>query len=141
MCIRDRVSYGQQRHYLDGTQLDSVMNYPLKDAILRFVAGDGLASAFGETVESLWRHYPKTVFNGLMNILGTHDTERILTLLSQGVTPAEGRQRLFLALLPWALMPGIPCIYYGDELGMEGDRKSTRLNSSHLKLSRMPSSA
>ena len=128
-----KVSYGQQRHYLDGTQLDSVMNYPLKDAILRYVAGKG---PYGEsipglgdgallvqTVNQLKEHYPKTVFNGLMNLLGTHDTPRIYTLLSEnGKETEQGRQRLFLAMLPWALLPGIPCIYYGDELGMQGGR-------------------
>ncbi|MDO4553228.1 MAG: glycoside hydrolase family 13 protein [Bacillota bacterium] len=117
-----KVSYGQKRHYLDGTQLDSVMNYPLKDAVLQFLNKDGDAASFGREVETLRRHYPETVFYGLMNILGTHDTPRILTLLSEGRSPREGRRRLFAALLLWAFLPGIPCIYYGDELGMEGGK-------------------
>ncbi|MBQ9931711.1 MAG: hypothetical protein IJO79_05095, partial [Firmicutes bacterium] len=57
---------------------------------------------------------------GLMNILGTHDTPRILTALSHNGSYEEGRQRLFAALHLWAFLPGIPCIYYGDELGMTG---------------------
>ncbi|MGI6752656.1 MAG: glycoside hydrolase family 13 protein [Anaerovoracaceae bacterium] len=117
-----KVCYGQQRHYLDGTQLDSVMNYPLKDSIIQFVTGLKDAPGLGEDIERLWNNYPKTVFDGLMNILGTHDTPRIRSVLSKGVSQQIGRQRLYLAMLPWALMPGIPCVYYGDENGMEGGR-------------------
>lgn len=117
-----KICYGQQRYYLDGTQLDSVMNYPLKDAIIQFVTGTRSARDFGDDIERLWQNYPKTVFDGLMNILGTHDTSRIRTVLSKDISDHEGRQRLYLAMIPWALMPGIPCIYYGDENGMEGGR-------------------
>ena len=59
-----------------------------------------------------------------MNLLGTHDTVRIYTVMLNGSNNDRelGRQRLLLALPVWLFMPGIPCIYYGDELGMEGER-------------------
>lgn len=118
----NKVSYGRLRRYLDGDQLDSVMNYPLREAIIRFLGSDGDASRFSMVVESLWRNYPETVFYGLMNILGTHDTPRILTILTEGRTAEEGLERFFSALILWGFMPGIPCIYYGDEIGMRGGR-------------------
>ncbi|MGI6727716.1 MAG: glycoside hydrolase family 13 protein [Anaerovoracaceae bacterium] len=117
-----KVSYGESRRYLQGAQLDSVMNYPLREAIIRFIGVDGDADGFAQVVESLWNNYPETVFYGLMNILGTHDTPRILTLFSEGRSKKESIQKLFTALILWAMMPGIPCIYYGDEIGMEGGR-------------------
>jgi glycosidase len=87
----------------------------------------------------LYSHYPKTATDLLMNVLGTHDTERILTVLggesSDGYTneqlsikkmsPKERKEaikRLKLAFAVIATVPGTPCIYYGDEAGMEGYR-------------------
>lgn len=118
----EKISYGVRRRYLQGDQLDSVMNYPLRDAVIRFLGSDGDAFRFSKTVERLWRNYPKTVFYGLMNILGTHDTPRILTVLSEGRSRDEGLDRFYAALVLWGFMPGIPCIYYGDEIGMKGGR-------------------
>ncbi|MDD2484497.1 MAG: glycoside hydrolase family 13 protein [Eubacteriales bacterium] len=117
-----KVSYGVKRRYLEGDQLDSVMNYPLRTAILRFLIEDGNAETFGKELETLQRHYPKTVFYGLMNLLGTHDTPRILTLFKEAFEHGEAVQRLYSALFLWGFLPGIPCLYYGDELGMEGGR-------------------
>ena len=117
-----KVSYGQRRRYLEGEQLDSVMNYPLRKAIIRFLKEDQDATAFASTIEVLWRNYPETVFYGLMNFLGTHDTPRIFSIFSEEVNRVTARQRLFSALILWAMMPGIPCIYYGDELGMMGEK-------------------
>lgn len=131
----NKVSYGKRRRYFQGKQLDSVMNYPMKDGIINFVLGKSTAQELEELLGSLQEHYPAPAFSSLMNILGTHDTARIFTVLAEG-EPAEeemqwekreerkhvGRSRLFFALLIWAFLPGIPCIYYGDELGMEGGR-------------------
>lgn len=111
----NKIAYDRRRRYFQGKQLDSVMNYPLKDAMISFMKQEITAQEFGERVENLWENYPAPAFYSLMNILGTHDTARILTVLGD-------RQRLFLSLLIWAFLPGIPCLYYGDELGMEGER-------------------
>ena len=119
----NKISYSERRRYLQGKQLDSVMNYPLKDAIVKYLGYDHNAEWFAGTVESLRENYPEHVFNSLMNILGTHDTKRIMTVFKESSwSYEEARQKLYSALLIWAFMPGIPCVYYGDELGMEGDR-------------------
>ena len=130
----NKIAYGRRRHYFEGAELDSVMNYPFKDAIIGFVKG-GNAENIREIVESVCENYPKPALDCLMNILGTHDTERILTVLggnSYGTRgekavaslSAEERQHakalLFLATLLQFTLPGVPSIYYGDEAGLEG---------------------
>lgn len=121
----NKISYGKRRKYFQGKQLDSVMNYPLKEAIIGYVLGNEDGMGFGNTINTLWENYPENNFYGSMNILGTHDTTRILTIFSQNQSSksADGENvhtKLFLSLLLWAFMPGIPCIYYGDEIGMAG---------------------
>lgn len=134
----DKVSYGERRQYLLGRQLDGVMNYPLRDAVIRYVL-DGDADALRKGTETLYRRYPKWASENQMNFLGTHDTIRILTALGgepegeytnaelsvMRMTPAERQKaltRLKTAYGLIAAMPGIPCVFYGDEAGMEGYR-------------------
>ncbi len=134
----NKSAYGVRRRYLLGGQLDSVMNYPFRDAILGFLLG-GDPAAFGEAVENIVENYPRPCLRLLMNHIGTHDTERAITVL--GGEPANGRgrewqssqkldprqrevgvQRLKLAAAMQYILPGVPCIYYGDEAGLEGYR-------------------
>ncbi|MCH5156789.1 MAG: glycoside hydrolase family 13 protein [Clostridiales bacterium] len=132
----NKVDYGVRRHYLDGSQLDSVMNYPLMNAIIAFVR-DGNESALSHVVFDLVNNYPGYIRNNLMNILGTHDTIRILTNLagnrldnaSKEVMAhtkltdqqyKEGCKLLKIAAVLQYTMFGFPCVYYGDEVAMEG---------------------
>jgi cyclomaltodextrinase / maltogenic alpha-amylase / neopullulanase len=134
----NKISYGERRRYFLGKELDSVMNYPVKDAIIRFIAYEKDAEACSAIIENLWEHYPEQVFQSLMNIMGTHDTARILTVfgLKDEIYKLSKEEKavlrlsddqmsvalasLRLALLMWFFLPGLPCIYYGDEIGMEG---------------------
>ena len=132
----NKISYDVRRKYLQGRELDSVMNYPLKNAIIAFLL-TGDCTALRETVAMLIDNYPKETLDCLMNILGTHDTPRILTVLGgkectdkeeMAVTKLSGEERMraraklkMAATLQFTL-PGVPCIYYGDESGMEGYR-------------------
>ena len=132
----NKIAYDRRRHYFTGEELDSVMNYPLKNAIISYLM-NGEAETFSAVTRTLYAHYPRPVSEVLMNLLGTHDTERILTVLSgralDGLSYAElrdvrltpeettlAKERLKLAWILLSCMPGIPCIYYGDEAGMEG---------------------
>lgn len=134
----NKMAYGQRRRYLLGKQLDSVMNYPFREAIIGFLTGKNPAEMM-ELIMTVLEHYPPSAIHLLMNHIGTHDTERILTVL--GGEPLNGRDRewqsrtklsqeqrsrglslLKLASLMQYTLPGIPCIYYGDEAGMEGYR-------------------
>ncbi|MBQ3230191.1 MAG: glycoside hydrolase family 13 protein [Clostridia bacterium] len=134
----NKIAYNERKRYFRGKQLDSVTDYPLRNAIIEYVK-NGDSSFFTETVSTLYRNYPPHKLACLMNFLGSHDTERIATVLcgdpdcgEEGSVLAyrkmshEQRERakelLKNAYLLMAFMPGIPCIYYGDEIAMEGYR-------------------
>ncbi len=132
----NKESYGHRRRYLLGRQLDSVMNYPFRQAILLFLL-EGGRGRFFEQVMNVVENYPPQALRLLMDHIGTHDTARAITVL--GGEPERGRgrswqaeqhlsaeqralgtARLRLATLLQFALPGVPCIYYGDEAGMEG---------------------
>ncbi len=130
----NKVAYGFRRHYFEGNELDSVMDYPFKDAIIAFMR-TAKAEILRETVESICENYPKPALDCLMNILGTHDTERILSVLSgknystrderaaavlSEDERTDAKSLLRLATVLQFTLPGVPCIYYGDEAGLEG---------------------
>ena len=129
----NKSAYGVRRRYLQGGQLDSVTNYPFKEDILRFAA-TGDAGRLRNTVEHIINNYPKRTLDRLVNILGTHDTVRVLTALGDNgdVSGRDERavaritdrpaaiRRLKLATVLQYMLPGVPCVYYGDEAGMEG---------------------
>ena len=68
----DKIAYSKRREYLQGYELDSVMNYPLKNAIINFIQTENTAE-LTHTIRLLIDHYPKQTLDCLMNILGTHD--------------------------------------------------------------------
>ena len=132
----NKISYGKRREYFQGEELDSVMNYPLKNAILSFVNGKGVSELIS-TIRLQIDHYPSAVLNSLMNILSTHDTMRLINALSgvdyKGMTKSQIAKikssdfdyftTLFkvkaASLLQFTLC-GVPCVYYGDEVGLDG---------------------
>lgn len=133
----NKFAYGERRRYLLGSQLDSVMNYPFADAILNFVKY-GHGEYFFDSVMSIVENYPPRVLNILMNHIGTHDTERAITRLAGPDNEGRGRHwqhehntlsaydylkgmsMLKMASLIQFTLPGVPSIYYGDEIGMQG---------------------
>ena len=132
----NKIAYSKRREYLHGYELDSVMNYPLKDAIIQYIQ-TGNATDLLNCIRVLMNHYPKQTLDCLMNILGTHDTARILTVLGgiychnkdEMASPRaymsenskeNAIEKLKMAAVLQFTLPGVPCIYYGDENGMEG---------------------
>lgn len=134
----NKISYDVNRQYLCGREMDAAMNYPLRQIILQYIFGDKNGEATNRAVMSLYENYPKENFYAMMNLVGSHDVERILTLLGEapsgGDMPAiaqgqyrlnEVQYQLALARLKivslWQMtFPGMPSIYYGDEAGMQG---------------------
>ncbi len=132
----NKISYGKRRKYFADSELDSVMNYPFRNAILSFVGGYINAKDFAEQIMTIVENYPQPVIHLVMNMLSTHDTVRLLTLLGnmhKEMTKAEKAEfKLTAEALDKAvslekiaaaiqfLLPGMPCIYYGDEIGMQG---------------------
>ena len=134
----NKIAYGKRRHYFCGGQLDSVMNYPLRGAVIDFIK-HGDSENLYKTASEIYERYPKHICDSLMNILGTHDTERIISVLGSDkhtdktnaelavlkLTDNEYKlaiDKVKLAYLICATMYGVPCVYYGDEAGMEGYR-------------------
>lgn len=132
----NKMAYGQRRSYFQGQELDGAMNYPFRSAIIAFLRG-GDAEALHLTVTGIYENYPAPAMRAAMNLLGTHDTPRILTALAgesgEGhdrawksethLSPEARGQGLALLRLAFAILfflPGVPCVYYGDEAGMEG---------------------
>lgn len=134
----EKIAYGARRRYFRGDQLDSVMNYPLRNGILSFLLyGD--AEFLADTLKSVYASYPKCVCDCLMNLLGTHDTERILTVLGENCPDGSDEENEILAtkrmdkehlsvavrLLKLAAtiqytVYGVPSVFYGDEAGLQG---------------------
>jgi glycosidase len=96
---------------------DGLINYPFRAALLDLMNGaPGGPSAFGGRLEAIVKAYPSE--NNLAHLVpvGTHDTERIRTALGRSAAKAR------LAMLLQFAFPGVPCIYYGDEIGLEGGK-------------------
>ncbi|HWQ60956.1 MAG TPA: 4-alpha-glucanotransferase, partial [Negativicutes bacterium] len=133
-----KVSYGELRGYFRGDELDAAINYPFRRAALDFFLGRQDAAGTGAVLYGLYENYPRENFYGAFNVIGSHDVPRVLTLLGgyeepPGLTFGRQRQqrlgpgeralaarRLKLLALWQMTFPGVPCIYYGDEAGLEG---------------------
>ena len=132
----NKISYSKRRHYLLGKELDGVMNYPFKDAVISLARG-GRPRAFVEAVNTIIENYPKKSLDCTMTLVGSHDTVRVLNRLSdyningldkfgraqvmlEGDILATAKARLKIASTLQFFLPGIPSIYYGDESGMQG---------------------
>ncbi len=136
----NKTAYGKLRQYFEGKELDGVMNYPLRAGLLDYVCGHIGASELASRLEQLRENYPREAFYSCLNLLGSHDRERLFTMLGNAPDPdsmseAEraayklddgqaglAMSRLWLTVLLQMTLPGVPCVYYGDELGLEGLR-------------------
>jgi cyclomaltodextrinase / maltogenic alpha-amylase / neopullulanase len=109
--------WGNASEYLQGDQHDSVMNYRWRKAVLDFLAyRTADAEAFERELLLIRADYPDALQNNLFNLLGSHDTERVRTIFG------KDRARERLAVVLQFAYPGVPSVYYGDEIGMEGGR-------------------
>lgn len=132
----NKESYGLRRRYLTGKQLDSVMNYPFRECILNYVKYSD-PTPLRDGIMTIIEHYPKPCVDILMNFLSTHDTERAITRLAgediawndrkwqseHWLSPSQyayGVALMKCAMVLQFFLPGIPCIYYADEAGLEG---------------------
>ena len=133
----NKTAHDVRRTYFTNGELDSVMNYPFRTAIINFIRGWDAGQGLKNTVMSIVENYPQEVVHCNMNLLGTHDTPRILTALVDDFDGSReekarrrlsrnqfdvARERLLAASFLQYTLPGSPSLYYGDEACMEGYR-------------------
>jgi len=134
----NKESYGFRRQYFWGDGLDAATGYPFRAILLDFALGRKDAGEIHAALMSLCENYPRENFYASMNLLGSHDVPRVLTLLGEAPSPEKmtisdqaryrlpaeqrrlGLDRLKLLSLFQMTFPGAPCVYYGDEAGVEG---------------------
>lgn len=136
----NKLSYDKMREYLLGEELDSTMNYPFRNMFLSFLLGQYNGMQLNNAIMCLYENYPRESFYSLVNLVGSHDTSRIKTILGGGLkegtllreeealynlSPEQqllSAKRIKIFSLVQMTFPGVPCIYYGDEAGLEGCR-------------------
>lgn len=110
----NKVAYNQRRHYISGDMLHGVTNYPFRDAIIGFLNQEQTAEETAFTFLQLKENYPIDILKNHLNPIGSHDTVRIITALN------GSNEKVKQAFAMLFTLPGVPTIYYGDEVGLEG---------------------
>lgn len=106
--------WGDATHRLLGDSFDATMNYRFGYSVVGYAGGKLSSSELDGRLQTLRRDTPPAQFHAQMNLLGSHDTPRLLTTLG------SSRERVILAAALQLAYPGAPMIYYGDEAGLEG---------------------
>lgn len=112
----NKIAYDKRRQYILGDSLYGVMNYPFRTIILALLREEIRPEKAAKALTTLEENYPANIFYINLNNLGTHDTERLVTMMDNNVT------KTLSAFSLMTVLPGIPCIYYGDEAGLTGGK-------------------
>ena len=107
--------WDEPSRWLQGDQFDGVMNYPFRKAVTAYLFDENPIT-FEEFAARLAEAFPCDRFGTPMNLLGSHDVTRLASL------PNSSVERVQLALTLLFFLPGAPCLYYGDEIYMEGGK-------------------
>ena len=102
-------------HWLDGTIFDSTMNYDFRKHCKRFFGEESISSAaFDSRVTNMRMRYREQTVFAQLNLLDSHDVSRFYSLCN------EHEWQYRLALIFQMTFPGMPSVFYGDELGITG---------------------
>ena len=138
----NKLAYGKLRQYFQGKELDGVMNYPLRTGLLDYVCGHIGADELAARLEQLRENYPRDAFYSSLNLLGSHDRERLYTVLGNAPDPDSmtederetfrldsgqaslAMSRLWLTVLLQMTLPGVPCGAAARRARLPGLRQS-----------------
>jgi glycosidase len=128
--------WGDASEFMLGDELDSAMNYRFRNALIGLLRETDWqdtnsfiralsVTQFDSLMHSFEEDYPPEAWYAMMNLVDSHDTNRVLIPLDQDGDPtdpdyADGKARLHILALIQLTMPGAPTIYYGDEVGLVG---------------------
>lgn len=112
----NKVSYEERRKYLLGNQLNGVTGYVFKNILIDFLTHKIDSIDAYNKFMTVKENYPKEAFKSNLNLIGTHDTRRIITELN------EDKELFKLAVATQMTFEGVPYIYYGDEAGLLGEK-------------------
>ena len=132
----NKIAYNTRKSYYNGKELDGVMNYPLRTGLIEYVM-EKKTEKLSFALRDVFINAPYMVSHVQMNLLGTHDTMRILTTLGgidgkglknsslrtlrmDKLTRDLAKKRLMALYTVVSMLPGIPAIFYADEAGLEG---------------------
>ena len=102
-------------HWLDGKMFDSTMNYDFRRHLLRYFAYEDIdTKEFNSRVANMLMRYRKKVLYAQLNLLDSHDVSRFFSLCN------GDERKMSLAVVFLMTFPGMPCVFYGDEKGVEG---------------------
>ena len=136
----NKISYGKLREYFQGKELQSTMNYDMLKSLVGFMKGYITNDDLVKTIMRQMENYPTEYFYSNFNLISSHDRTRILTLLGDARNSDEmsdqekiyykldkdkydlAKSRLKALTTFQFALPGVPCIYYGDEAGIEGHK-------------------
>ena len=116
----NKISYGERRMYFMGDELDSTMHYPLRDILLDYINYTIGASGAAERFMNIAENYPPENLYATLNLLGSHDRARIMTMMAAEEDYSSATKKVKLLSTLQYCLPGVPCIYYGDEAGLMG---------------------
>lgn len=116
----NKISYGERRKYFMGDELDSTMHYPLRDVLLDYVNFTIGSSTAADRLMNIAENYPKPNLYAALNLLGSHDRARIMTMMAGEEDYRSATKKVKLLSTLQYCLPGVPCIYYGDEAGLMG---------------------
>lgn len=116
----NKISYGERRRYFMGDELDSTMHYPLRDILLDYINYTTGSSAAADRFMNIAENYPPQNLYATLNLLGSHDRARIMTMMAAEEDYSSATRKVKLLSTLQYCLPGVPCIYYGDEAGLMG---------------------
>ncbi len=102
--------------WVNDTHFDGLMNYPIRDALIPLLQGKENLFQFNERVERFFKAYKRENIYAMYFMLSSHDTERIKTLMGNDIAKTKLTFQFQMAF------PGAPAVYYGDEIGLEGEK-------------------